>query len=56
MIIVVNDCQFLNINHIVKASVENDTLRIIFSTGQEQIYFNKNEIEIILDKLKNNKL
>ena len=54
MIISINESHFLNINHIVKASVEKGTLRILFSTGEEQIYFNKQEIETILNKLKNN--
>jgi hypothetical protein len=52
MIIQVNDSQFLNINHIIKASVDNKILRITFITGEQTMYFNKKEIDFIVQKLK----
>jgi len=52
MIIVVNESHFINIEHIVKASVEQEVLRITFITGEEVAYFNKKEIQIIVKQLK----
>lgn len=52
MFIHLDDYNYLNINHIIKVSVEKNTLRILFSTGGEQIYFDSAHIKTILDKLK----
>ena len=56
MIININDSEFININHIVKVSLVQDVLRILFSTGIELTYFDKNIVDTIIKQLKNKQI
>lgn len=52
MIININDSEFININHIVKVSLVQNVLRILFSTGTELIFFDKDKVDSIVKQLK----
>lgn len=52
MFIQLDDYNFLNINHIVKTSVESNILRITFITGEQTSYFKQEEVNLILKQLK----
>lgn len=52
MFINLNNLEFINIETIQKASVEQGVLRILFLTGDETIYFDKRKINKIIKQLK----
>lgn len=52
MFVNINDSEFINVDTISTASVEQGVLRIVFINGSQVAYFDKDRITKVISKLK----